>query len=392
MATKTQCPVCDSADTTLCISLNDVPVYCNVLYPTLSEAVAAPRGDITLMFCRDCGHLFNGTFDARKIDYSLEYENSLHYSGRFQEYAQGLAADLTERHALHNKSIVEIACGKGDFLAHICRLGGNRGFGFDPSYEPGRQDQQTLGNVEIVQDYYSDKYADIDVDLLCCRHALEHIDNPRQFLDIVRKAVSRNDAAVLYFEVPNSMYTLRDMGIWDIIYEHCGYFCENSLARVFTETGFSIDRLNESFGKQFLSIETRPGARGGYSGQTRTPLASVAEHADAFERRYAEKLATWKGRLEEFATQGKRVVVWGAGSKGVTFLNVLKAGNQVDSIVDLNPHKHAKYVPGTGHRVVSPDYLKEYRPDIVIVMNPIYKDEIGDMISGMGIDARIIVE
>jgi SAM-dependent methyltransferase len=392
MAIKTQCPVCESGDTALCISLNDVPVYCNVLYPTLEQSLQAPRGDINLVFCRECGHLFNGTFDSQKIDYSLEYENSLHYSGRFQEYAEALAEDLTQRHDLHNKSIVEIACGKGDFLVHICRLGANRGFGFDPSYERDRHSDEALGDVRIVQDYYSDEYADIDVDLLCCRHALEHIETPRQFLDIVRKAVGNNDEAVLYFEVPNSMYTLRDLGIWDIIYEHCGYFCENSLARAFSESGFAVHRLGESFGKQFLSIETSPAAKGKHNGQTWTPVASVAEHADAFEHRYAEKLATWKKRLEQFGGQGNRVVVWGAGSKGVTFLNVLKAGDEVDSIVDLNPHKQGKYVPGTGHRVVSPDYLKEYRPDIVIVMNPIYKDEIAAMVAKMGVDARIIVE
>jgi len=392
MAIKTQCPVCDSDDTTPCVSLNDVPVYCNVLYPSLEQSLKAPRGDISLVFCRECGHLFNGTFDAQKIDYSLEYENSLHYSGRFQEYADALAADLTKRYQLHDKTIVEIACGKGDFLAHMCQLGGNRGFGFDPSYEPGRQSQEALGGVTIVQDYYSDEYADIEADLVCCRHALEHIETPRQFLDIVRKAVGRKDEAVLYFEVPNSMYTLRDMGIWDIIYEHCGYFCENSLARAFTESGFAVQRLSETFGKQFLSIETTLSKTGKLNGMTWTPVASVAQYADAFEQKYAEKLASWKKRLRDFRSAGSRVVVWGAGSKGVTFLNVLKAQDEIDSIVDLNPHKQGKYVPGTGHRVVSPDYLKEYRPDVVIVMNPLYKDEITSTVKNLGIDARIMVE
>ena len=80
------CPVCHVHDTSLCIKLENVPVYCNVLYPTRNESRLAPKGDITLMACRSCGHLYNGTFDPLRIDYTLEYENSLHYSPRFQEY------------------------------------------------------------------------------------------------------------------------------------------------------------------------------------------------------------------------------------------------------------------------------------------------------------------
>ncbi len=387
-----QCPVCDSQETALCTRLDDVPIYCNVLYPTREAAVAAPKGDISLMFCRSCGHLYNGAFDPQQVDYSLEYENSLHYSGRFQEYADSLAEDLVERYDLHDKTIVEIACGKGDFLAQLCQLGGNRGIGFDPSYEPGRQSDEALHNVTIVQDYYSDEYADIEADLICCRHALEHIETPQNFLNIVRSAIGDNKGAALYFEVPNSLYTLRDLGIWDIIYEHCGYFCESSLARAFANSGFSVNRSSETFGKQFLSIEAAPDAADGKSDKTQFDIAAVTAYADAFEKEYLEKVALWKDRLKEFKREQRQVVVWGAGSKGVTFLNILKAQGEIASIVDLNPHKQGKYVPGTGHQVVSPEFLKDSQPDTVIVMNPIYADEIADSLKLMNLPAEIVIE
>ena len=100
----------------------------------------------------------------------------------------------------------------------------------------------------------------------------------------------------------------------------------------------------------------------------------------------------WKGRLKEFKQNQRKVVVWGAGSKGVTFLNILKAQGEIDSIVDLNPHKQGKYVPGTGHPVVSPEYLKEFQPDTVIVMNPIYADEIAGSLKAMNVPAEIVIE
>ncbi len=387
------CPVCGSDTISRCITLADVPIYCSVLYTSREQALTASKGDIHLMFCQDCGHLFNGTFDAQKIEYGEDYDNSLHYSGKFRAYAESLARDLVARYDLHDKKIVEIACGKGDFLAYICQVGNNSGYGFDPSYEPDRQDEQAHSHITITQDYYSERYADLDADLVCCRHALEHIEKPKDFLKAVHAAVTANQGAPIYFEVPNSLYTLKDMGIWDIIYVHCSYFCENSLARVFTESGFAVHKLNDSFGGQFLSIETTLAdslENNAYTAST--SLSEMASYAEAFEKNYADKITIWKQRLSEFKQSGKRVVVWGAGAKGVTFLNVLKVGDEIGYLVDLNIHKHGKYVPGTGHQVVSPEQLKDYQPDVVIVMNPIYADEIAQSLNDMGVKAAIITE
>ena len=48
------------------------------------------------------------------------------------------------------------------------------------------------------------------------------------------------------------------------------------------------------------------------------------------------------------------------------------------------------YVAGTGQKIVSPDFLKSYQPDVVIVMNPIYQVEIQQMIEDMGIQNCIL--
>jgi hypothetical protein len=78
-------------------------------------------------------------------------------------------------------------------------------------------------------------------------------------------------------------------------------------------------------------------------------------------------------------------VVWGAGSKGVTFLNVLEVGELIAYIVDLNPRKHLKYIADTGQQIVSPEFLLTYRPEVVIVMNPIYLEEIQTLLDTMGL-------
>ena len=83
--------------------------------------------------------------------------------------------------------------------------------------------------------------------------------------------------------------------------------------------------------------------------------------------------------IAELRRSGTKTVVWGAGSKGVTFLNVLKVESGIESVVDVNPHKHGHYVPGTGQNIVPPEFLQKYHPDKIIVMNPVYFDEIRKM-------------
>jgi hypothetical protein len=56
----------------------------------------------------------------------------------------------------------------------------------------------------------------------------------------------------------------------------------------------------------------------------------------------------------------------------------------------VNPHKHDKFMAGTGQRVVGPEFLREYRPDLVIAMNPIYLGEIGAQLASMGLDPELV--
>jgi hypothetical protein len=85
-----------------------------------------------------------------------------------------------------------------------------------------------------------------------------------------------------------------------------------------------------------------------------------------------------------------RVVVWGAGSKGVTFLNTVRGADWIEYVIDINPRKQGMYIPGGGQPIVSPEMLAEHRPSTVLVMNPIYQDEIRGRLSRMGIKANVL--
>jgi hypothetical protein len=116
------------------------------------------------------------------------------------------------------------------------------------------------------------------------------------------------------------------------------------------------------------------------SGENRSPIEeparSLAAAAHDFQRAVSLSLDTWREKIRRLRAEHKRLAVWGSGAKAVGFLATLNLGDEIACVVDINPHKHGKYQPGTAHRIVAPHDLIETRPDAVIVMNPIYIEEI----------------
>ena len=111
-----------------------------------------------------------------------------------------------------------------------------------------------------------------------------------------------------------------------------------------------------------------------------------------FQNVYREKVHSWRNTLSNLENQNNRVVIWGAGSKGITFVNTLNISyKQIEYIVDVNPRKCGKFVPGTAQCIVGPDFLKQYGPDTTIIMNPIYKSEIQAAISELDIVTHFLL-
>ena len=384
------CPVCRSADTTLLIETPPVPVYCNILWPTRAEALAAPTGEMQLFWCRGCGHFFNAAFRPGLMGgYNQQYENSLHYSERFRSYARALARRLVERYDLRDKNVVEIGCGKGDFLLLLCETGHNRGLGYDYSYEERKIDPTLRDRVRFIRDFYPARQPANPADFICCRQVLEHVQEPVTMLRDIRKGIGSKMDTVVSFEVPNVMYTLKDLGIWDLIYEHYSYFSAGSLTQAFTSAGFRVVSLEDAFDGQYLTVEAVPDGAGSLSEKT-PGCGELARHAEAFAGRYRDKVENLSRQLAEMRRLGRKVVVWGGGSKGIMFLNVMRAHSQISHVIDLNPHKHGRFVPVTGQEIVAPEFLKEFRPDVVITMNPVYRDEIADKLRAMNVSADCI--
>lgn len=367
---------------------NSVPTHSCLLLSNREEAIQFPRGSITLAFCDRCGFISNLDFDPALSDYSIEYEESQHFSPRFTQYAESLVNRLVSEYKLRGKTILEIGCGKGDFLAMLCKAGDNQGIGMDPACRPERQTDQ---RITFIRDLYSEAYRHLSADMICCRHTLEHIQPTFDFLRMIRNAIGERKETLVFFEVPDVRRILREHAFWDIYYEHCSYFSAGSLARLFRKCGFEVLELVRDFSDQYLWLTARPCQDPPtLSMALEDDLEELTEDVSMFRDAHTESIDTWKQQLAHSYRDGCRSVVWGASSKCVAFFSTLNCGDNFDYVVDINPHKHGKFLPGSGHEIVSPDFLTEYDPELVVVMNPIYVDEITADLHQRGVHAEVI--
>lgn len=392
MQTLQHCPNCSASNLTIFYEVENVPVHSVLLMNTLDQAMAYPRGDIRLGFCRHCGFIANAAFDPSVHEYSAQYEGTQSYSPTFSTFNRRMAERLIERYDLRGKEIIEIGCGQGEFLILLCELGANHGIGFDPAYDNRLPAGFQSNRVDFIADFYSEEYTRYHADFVCCKMTLEHISNTAEFVSRVRRSIGDRLDTTVFFQVPNATYVLHDVAFWDIYYEHCSYFTASSLRYLFAHCGFAVLDTHTEYDNQYLTIEARPTL-------TRIENLHYAEGEEVrqawqdvehFIQRCQKDLQQWRERLGAYKQAGKRVVLWGGGSKAVAFLTTLNIGDAVHYAVDINPNKHGTFLAGTGHQVVGPTTLVDYQPDVVIVMNPIYCAEIEQELRQMGINAEMI--
>ncbi len=384
---NTTCPSCKRDGATIFYQMQGAPVNSVLIMDTRDEALNIPVGDVALALCRQCGFIFNAAFDPAPQHYdSAKYEATQAFSRTFNAFAKRQAQALIDRYGLRNKKLIEIGCGQGEFLALMCELGDNSGLGFDPAYRAEPLDSPAADRIQFIADFYGPKYKDQRGDMVLCKMTLEHIDQTYDFIKLVRESVGDSSETVVFFQIPNARWVLEGIAFYDVYYEHCSYFTLGSLARLFRSCAFDIDQLETVYDNQYLTIVARPApAPTAPALPQEDDLDAVIAAVERFKAGAPQRIDTWRARIHAWHAEGKRVVLWGGSSKTVAFLTTLHLREQVGYVVDINPRKHGKFMPGSGHETVSPQFLAEYQPHIVVVMNPIYMDEIREDLRALGL-------
>ena len=381
------CPVCRGNSLHEFLRRNAVPVHQNLVLASQKEALKVVRGDLALTLCNDCGFVFNKEFDHSKLAYGVDYDNVQSHSSYFARYMVDLAEYLLREINVRSCRIVEVGCGKGEFLRLLVAHPGygNTGVGFDPSYVGPESDLDE--RLRFEGRFYDESCTDVPADVVVCRHVIEHVPQPLELLGSVRMALQNAHAPRIYFETPCVEWILRNRVIWDFFYEHCSLFSDFSLRLAFDRAGFAVHKVRHVFGGQYLWLEASLAET---SGDFVADAGSIPTLTHQFAEEEAHLRTEWRSRLVALSEQGK-VAIWGAGAKGTTFVHLVDPDCRlVDCLVDLNPNKQGKYVPGTGHPIVGVEALPQRSVSVAILMNPNYREENEKLLAVTGINVQLL--
>ena len=371
---QSECPVCGAPSANPFVVRDSVSVHQNLVVDSPDAARALRKGTLRLHVCEACAFIFNATFDPALLQYGAAYDNTQTCSDAFRVHMDGRADRVVHDRGIRNATIVEVGCGKGDFLRMLAgRDPGNRGVGFDPSYlGPAIA---VDGRIRFERHFYDATTAPADADAVVCRHVIEHVPRPVELLQAIRQPLQRPDALV-FFETPCVEWILANHVVWDFFYEHCSYFSAASLTYAFDLAGFDVDSVSHVFGNQYLWAEARmKGATGGGTSRGAARARQVVELAKIYAEREAEIVTELRERIMDFASTGP-VAIWGAAAKGTTLANLVDPdGTLLTCIIDINPNKQGKFLPGSGHPIVGPREASRLGVRTALVTNVNYFEE-----------------
>jgi hypothetical protein len=179
---------------------------------------------------------------------------------------------------------------------------------------------------------------------------------------------------------------LRRAQFYDVMHEHCSYFTPVSLRRLFADQGFEVIETRIEYQGQHLSLEARPGR----PERLDEPRDALRELCLSFADRCAERAEHWARAIGGALDSGRRIVLWGSGSKATAFLNTLGIEGEIEGVVDINPNRWGMYLATCGQEIIAPDRLRQRPPDLVIAVNPVYREEIRRQLAGMGLAPELL--
>jgi SAM-dependent methyltransferase len=377
-----------STRTHLFFSQHGVPTQAGYLAPTRSQALNCELGDITLLHCPSCGHIWNSSFDPNKLGFDPNYDFSQYYSAVYRDYITGSIERLTSRYELSGKTALDIGCGKGDYLRALIGAGIAKAIGFDPTFVEANFSEEDRKHITIYRKYFGPEDSALRPDFVACRSVLQYIPKPRDLLRSIRAALDGQFSTVVYFEVPNGAEAFREKNVWYVMYEAGCFFSASSVARIFRECGFQVLDILPALGHSQIEIEAKPTSSPGiHRSEAPEFVAEIDGQVEGFAAEYASQVKKWSERFDLYRQQRKRVVLWASGMRAISLLvNVPSAGSTVEHVVDVNPQRQGRYMPKIGQRVVAPAELHQIAPDVVIATNPNYASEISTQIKELGID------
>ena len=262
-----------------------------------------------------------------------------------------------EAHGLRGKRVIEIGCGRGEFLRLLGPLD-VAAFGLE--YGNAAVADCLANGLSVSRGYPGDIDGPLEgapYDAFLLLMFLEHMPDPGRALRAIHESLC--DGAVGLVEVPNFDMVLRRRLFSVFIGDHLLYFSSQTLRTTLELNGFDILECDEVRDDYVLSAVVRR--------RTRLDISDFREH----QQRLTAALAAY---VDAFTA--KRVAVWGAGHQAFAIMALTGIAGRIRYVVDSADFKQGRFTPATHLPVVAPETLHKDPVDAVIVAAGSYSDEV----------------
>jgi SAM-dependent methyltransferase len=374
------CRGCGSLITKTFIDLGESPIANNLL--TLEQL--NKRGDffpLHVRTCDACSFVQLPEISTRETLFPENYTYYSSYSESWLAHSQKYATKMIEKLGLTtNDLVVEVASNDG-YLLQYFRAEGISVLGIEPAAEVAMVAEQKR-NIPTQVDFFGTDIAqrlvkqNVRPRLMVANNVLAHVPDIHDF--VAGFALVLADDGIITFEFPH-LLNLIVLNQFDTIYhEHFSYLSVTSLIPIFTKHGlriFDVEELNTHGGSLRVFVcktnsqwREEPSVNSCvYEEGIHDPRSDkVAYKLQSRSRQVKSDLLE---ELERIKKSGKTVAAYGAAAKGNTLLNFVGVkSDNIDYVVDRNPHKQGKYLPGSHIPIVSEDYLQNNPPDVLLIL------------------------
>ena len=356
--TRPRCRVCANP-------LFDRPLvrYANMprvaqFFPDASTREADRGLDLIVWQCSGCGLV---QLDGDPVHYYKDVIRAAGLSPEMREFRQAQFGGFVQRFSLAGKKVIEIGCGRGEFLS-VLRDAGAAASGLEHA-EASVAACRAAG-LDVAQGFVEGPdhvIAGGPFDGFAILNFLEHHPDPNATLRGIHRNLSAD--AVGLVEVPNFDMMLRERQFAEFMSDHLLYFTTGTLTTTLNLNGFEVLDCSEQFHGYILSATVRK----------RAPLDLSAFHNQ--QARLRDEIHAYINRFGP-----RRVAIWGAGHQALAIMSLLDLGGSIRYVVDSAPFKQGKFTPATHLPIVAPSALETDPVDAVVVIAAGYSDEVARII------------
>lgn len=336
---------------------------------------------LRVLVCTNCWLVQTEDYAGAEELFSADYAYFSSYSRIWLDHAKKYVDDMTARFKLDGScKVVEIAANDGYLLQYFKALGVPC-LGVEPT--AGTAAAARAKGIEIVEDFFSTRVAKkllaqgVQADLMAANNVLAHVPDINDFVQSF--ALVLKPAGVATFEFPHLYKLIAEKQFDTMYHEHFSYLSLTHIVRIFRLNGLEVFDVEE--------LETHGGSLRVFAKKLGSAAHPVTDRVGSLLKKEADagmttveyysgfqaKADQVKYGLVEFllkaARDGKKVMAYGAAAKGNTLLNY--AGVRPDLIkfvVDLNPAKQGKYMPGSRIPIFDEARIRDEKPDYVVIL------------------------